>query len=212
MLKIKVCGLRDPQNIDDISRLQPDFVGFIFYEASPRFVGLRLNTAQLRNFDARVKKVGVFVNQSIEYIIDKKDVYFLDVVQLHGDEGPEFCRDLSREVPDLPVIKAFGVGPGFDLSELSAYESYCSWFLFDTQSAGFGGSGEAFDWDILKSYQGNNPFFVSGGMGRENIREVLGCLRGCEKFYGVDFNSKVEVRPGLKSISLVQEVMAEVRK
>ena len=212
MLKVKICGMRDPQNIDDVARLEPDYMGFIFWEGSPRFVGLKLSTVQLQNFDSRIKKVGVFVDQSIEYILDKKDAYFLDAVQLHGGETPEFCRELSSRVPGLPLVKAFGVAPGFDFKELEAYEPYCAWFLFDAKTPQHGGSGVSFDWSILADYQGYNQFFVSGGIGRDNIRGLMAAMAGHDKFMGIDLNSGVEVRPGFKSISLVREVISEVRR
>ena len=212
MLKVKICGLRDPQNIEEIASLVPDFMGFIFYERSPRYVGLKLNTVQLQHFDSRIKKVGVFVNQTVEFILDKKDAYFLDAVQLHGEESPDLCRELCARVPGLPLIKAFGIRTGFDFNQTAAYEPFCTWFLFDTASFELGGSGVPFDWSLLSGYRGHNPFLVGGGLGRDNVRGLLAAMRGHDKFVGVDINSKVEVRPGLKSISLVKDVLAEVRK
>ena len=210
-IQVKVCGLRDPQNIDEIARLGPDLMGFIFWPDSPRFVGTRLSTLQMRNFDSAVRKVGVFVNQPIEEIVREKDAYFLNAVQLHGDEAPEFCRDLRAAVPGIEIIKAFGVGEGFDFSVTAAYEPYCSLFLFDTQSAGRGGAGNAFDWALLEGYQGQLEYLLSGGIGRGNLREALAWVRSHPRAAGIDLNSKIETSPGVKSLALAAEIMREAR-
>ena len=212
MLKVKVCGMREPQNIEEAAALGPDFMGFIFHEQSPRFVGLKLNTAQLRHFDSRIKKVGVFVDHELEYIVDKKDAYFLDAVQLHGGETPEFCRQLQQRVPGLMIIKAFGVDPSFDFAQTDAYEPYAALFLFDAKTERHGGAGEPFDWSLLRGYRGRTEFLVGGGVGPEHIGTLRRLAGEYKPFIGVDLNSRVEVRPGLKSISRLKSAIAAARE
>ncbi len=211
-LKIKICGLREAQNIEEIAALKPDYMGFIFYEKSPRFAGARLNMLQLRNFDSAVRKVGVFVDQSVEEIVRRKDEYFLDVVQLHGHETPETCRELRAAVPGMDLIKAFHVKPDFDFSETAAYAPHCRLFLFDTACSGFGGSGLAFDWSLLERYGGETPFLLSGGIGRTTVREAVKLLQQHPRGAGIDVNSGVETAPGVKSLALAAEIVREIRR
>jgi len=219
-MKIKVCGMRNPENISSLLALKPDFVGFIFYNKSKRFVA---NFPQVE-FPSEVKKVGVFVNER-EEIIKKVNQFQLDYVQLHGDETPQFCQklinkltELSRrkknchselvsESSKLEIIKAFSVDEKFNFEETKPYENYCSYFLFDTKGDNYGGNGIKFNWEVLQNYKGNIPFFLSGGIGLEDKDELLSFLRRQEskQCYAVDVNSGFEIEPALKNIEKLKE-------
>lgn len=187
-------------NPEEVELLQPDYMGFIFWENSPRYVD-----GIIPSISRRIKKVGVFVDASIEEILQKVAKYGLQVVQLHGQETPELCKKL-KDV-GIEVIKAFGVKDTFDFSVLTPYEDNCDFFLFDTKSELPGGSGYAFDWEILEDYPSTKPFFLSGGIGMENIDDVLTFLYRPESkhCYALDVNSKFEEKPGLKDIERLKE-------
>ncbi|MFC2132762.1 phosphoribosylanthranilate isomerase, partial [Bacteroidota bacterium] len=159
-LIIKVCGLREAENIRDISLLNPDMIGFIFYNKSPRYVEEILNRELLINLPENIIKVGVFVNNEVDEINIICDKYSLDVVQLHGNESPEFCEKLSRK---RKIIKAFAIDNSFDPQQCDDYQAYCSYFLFDTKGKSFGGNSEKFNWEVLKKYSGEKEFILSGG-------------------------------------------------
>ena len=196
-MKLKVCGLKDPENIRQVAALKPDYMGFIFYPESKRFVG---DDFVMPTFSPEIKKVGVFVNASASFIIDKVDEHKLDLIQLHGDETSEFCEVLNHIVP---VIKAFGLDETFEFENLESYKSKCTYFLFDTKTKKYGGSGKQFDWKILEKYDNSVPFFLSGGVGIEEIEKVQ-----CSKFkvYGADVNSKFENDFGLKDIEKLKKI------
>ncbi len=139
--------MRNPQNITDIAALNPDYLGFIFYEKSKRYVGEDFDEAATYHLPKGIKKIGVFVNASMEYVLSKVKRYGLDLVQLHGEESPEFCRDLQRN--NIPVIKVFAVGQTFDFSVLEPYKQHCNYFLFDTKGKEKGGNGMVFNWEVL---------------------------------------------------------------
>lgn len=198
---LKICGFKDPENIKQIATLKPDFMGFIFYPGSKRYVG---EDFLMPYISPEIKKVGVFVNATATYIVDKIDQYKLDLIQLHGDETPEFCEVLNHIIP---VVKSFGVDVSFDLSELDAYKNSCSYFLFDTKSEGYGGTGVSFDLNLLKKYNHSLPFFISGGIGLE---ESKGLNQLTTHPFGVDVNSKFEFSPGIKDINKLKELQNEL--
>jgi phosphoribosylanthranilate isomerase len=206
-MKIKVCGLRDKANLEDIAALNPDFIGFIFYDQSPRFVGESLDEAMLRALPRQVKKVGVFVNASPDYILRNVKKYDLQYVQLHGNETPDLCRSLQNR--GINIIKAFRVDAAFNFSMLNNYKAFSDFFLFDAKGEQPGGNGITFDWSILKNYDNEKPFFISGGIGLDNLA-LLEQLKGM-KLYGVDVNSAVEVSPGVKDAEKVRELIARLR-
>lgn len=145
-IKWKVCGLRD--NIVEVAALQPDYIGFIFYAKSPRYVGENFVLPELAN--SKINKVGVFVNESLDIVHNTLVNYQLDYVQLHGNESPEFCENLIKK--NVKIIKAFHVDETFDFGYLKAYELVTDYFLFDTKTNKYGGSGKSFNWNILKKY------------------------------------------------------------
>jgi phosphoribosylanthranilate isomerase len=193
-MKIKVCGLRDPENIKAVAALQPDYVGFIFYGKTPRFAG-DLPVDVLAEIPAGINKVAVFVNETAENIRSVIDKYDFDFIQLHGNETPAFCKSLKD---DAIIIKAFGIDKNFDFEQLKRYKNKADMFLFDTKTDIHGGSGETFDWSMLDKYDMDIPFFISGGLSPENIEDAMSITHPA--FYGVDLNSKFEVSPGLKDI------------
>ncbi|WP_338873962.1 phosphoribosylanthranilate isomerase [Spirosoma sp. SC4-14] len=206
-MKIKVCGLRDAENLKEIAALGPDFVGFIFYDQSPRFVGEELNEEVVKALPRSIRKVGVFVNASPDYILRNVKKYDFQYVQLHGNETPEYCRSLRNR--GISLIKAFRVDEGFNFSMLNNYKAHCDFFLFDAKGDQPGGNGVTFDWSILSRYDNEKPFFISGGIGLNNL-DQLDTLKGM-KLYGVDVNSQVEVSPGIKDVAKVKELIDRVR-
>lgn len=205
---LKVCGLKYPENIKQVAALKPDFMGFIFYPQSKRFVG---DDFLMPAISPEIKKVGVFVDETASKIIDKIDEYKLDLIQLHGNESPEFCEVFNHLIP---VVKAFGIDESFDFEKLELYKNRCSYFLFDTKTKEHGGSGKTFDWTLLEKYIGTTPFFLSGGIGLDELEKVqsLPAEQAGSKFkvYGIDVNSKFEIEPGLKEIEKLKQVKHEL--
>ena len=202
-MKIKICGMKYPGNIRQISLLEPDYMGFIFYEKSKRFVG----EPEVINIPEHIKKVGVFVNEKVSVILEQVKKYKLDVVQLHGNETPQDCK-LFRE-NNCTVIKAFQIDENFSFSVLDDYESVTDYFLFDTKTENYGGSGVSFNWDLLKKYTNTTPFFISGGLGPGTIDELLQLKH--PMLYGADFNSMLELEPGLKAIGRSELIINKIR-
>lgn len=201
-LKWKVCGLKDAGNIEEVLSLEPDYIGFIFYEQSPRYVG-NLSSGFAASI-ASAKKVGVFVNAEVEMIEKAIAEYGLDAVQLHGEEEVSVCKHLKNS--GLEVLKAFGISPAFDWSVLDGYVPVVDYFLFDTKHCAYGGSGQVFDWSLLKSYRHDVPYFLSGGLDVHHIGELLQIEDN--RFYAVDVNSRFEISPGMKDVALLREAMA----
>ena len=197
-MKIKVCGLRDHENIEAVTALNPDFMGFIFYKSSPRFVG-DISVEVLNTIPSTIIKTAVFVNEDMEHINTIINKYKFDAIQLHGKEGPEVCAEFKGQVK---VIKAFGIDEDFNFEDLVAYVDHVDYFLFDTKTSIHGGSGETFDWSILNNYKLDTPFFLSGGLSLENLESVNDIDHS--QFYGVDLNSRFEISPGLKNIEKLQ--------
>ena len=201
-IQIKICGMKFPENISEIALLRPDYLGFIFYEKSPR------------NFEnvipalyKSIQKVGVFVNAPLEEIVEKVKQYDLDLVQLHGDESPEFCQLLQQN--KYKVIKAFSIDNQFNFNTLNNYNNYCDYFLFDTKGTNYGGNGITFDWSVLENYHLDKLYFLSGGIGTENIQEVKSFLTStfAKNCIAIDCNSKLELSPGLKSIEKTKQLL-----
>lgn len=201
--------MRESQNIASLAELKPDFMGFIFYEKSSRYVGEILDKNTKHILSPNIKKVGVFVNESLENILDIVEEYGLDMVQLHGSETVETCEKLQNK--NIEIIKVFAVDSDFDFSEIKEFEPHVNFFLFDTKAeGGHGGHGKAFDWNVLKKYQGKTPFLLAGGVSLENIED----LKKIEntQFAGIDVNSKFELSPANKNIEALSELFEKIRK
>ncbi len=200
--------MRESTNIELVLALQPDYMGFIFYEKSPRYVGETLDADLLKSFPKTTKKVGVFVNAHPDLILRNVKKYGLDLVQLHGTETPDVCRNLRNR--GISIIKAFSIDEAFNFSRLNNYKLFCDYFLFDTKTETFGGSGKRFDWSLLKNYDNDKPFLLSGGIGPEHA-EVISEMKGMN-LHGVDLNSRFEMAPGLKDAERLKHFMQELKK
>lgn len=200
---VKVCGMREPENIRAVEQAGADWMGFIFFARSPRHVG------QLPAYlPERCHRVGVFVNESTETILPKAQAFGLHSAQLHGKETPEQCRRLKAA--GLEVIKVFSIASRDDLQVVSRYEDACDYFLFDTACPGYGGSGKTFDWDILQGYQGRTPFLLSGGI-RPDSLPVLRQFHH-EQWAGIDLNSGFETAPGLKDAASIHLFIEQLKQ
>lgn len=204
-MKLKVCGMKYQDNIKQVASLKPDYLGFIFYEGTPRHFDTKIPEIL-----EDIKKVGVFVNEEVSTIIKKVNEFKLDVVQLHGEESPYFCSILrSTKLLSRPIeiIKVFSVKDGFNFDVLEAYENVCDFFLFDTKGKLPGGNGYRFDWSLLNNYPSTKPFFLSGGIGLDQIEELKQFKesKASEYCYALDVNSKFETEPGLKNSSILRE-------
>jgi phosphoribosylanthranilate isomerase len=206
-LKIKICGMRDPDNITGISGLMPDMMGFIFYRHSKRYAGKSLDLSLLKELPHQIKKTGVFVNEPIDKIINTVSVYCLDFVQLHGNETPELCRALKKK--GIGVIKSFSISKNYDFEQCSVYVQCTDFFLFDTYTFGFGGSGVKFDWDELKNYKVGHPFFLSGGISPDDLNNISSI--SANGFYGIDLNSRFENKPGIKNYDTLKSFISALR-
>ena len=206
-LKWKVCGMKAPDNIAEVLKLQPDYMGFIFYKKSPRYVGADWQ-GPVSHFPETTAKVGVFVNEELESIQELADLHGLDYLQLHGDETPDYCERLSEA--GYRIMKAVGLHTEADLGELARYGPWVEYFLFDTPSAKYGGTGRTFDWTLLEAYDQPQPFFLSGGLSAENVQAV-GELRS-SGLWALDVNSKFETEPGIKDIARLKEFKEKLQK
>jgi phosphoribosylanthranilate isomerase len=197
-IQLKVCGMRDENNIMQVAALHPDYMGFIFFPKSPRFVGMDFKIPS--SFPKDIKRVGVFVNESSNVMIDLHQRLKLDFLQLHGHESAEQVRDLHGK--GIKVIKVFSVDDSFNFSTTIPYEKHVSFFLFDTKGKYYGGNAMAFNWEKLKEYNQKVPFFLSGGLNEENVKGI-DALTGMN-LYALDVNSGVEVSPALKDIDKIK--------
>ncbi|MGK0324904.1 MAG: phosphoribosylanthranilate isomerase [Polaribacter sp.] len=219
-MKIKVCGMKYIENIQDVAALQPDYLGFIFYEKSKRnFEGI------IPELPKSIKKTGVFVNEYPEILISLVEEYRLDAIQLHGDESLKYVTELKRQLAErrdlfieenkhqrkkknkhfiadekVEIIKAFGIKDAFNFDDLKPYLDVVDFFLFDTKGKERGGNGVKFDWAILEKYPFEKPFFLSGGIGLQDMDEVQKIINSDLLIYALDVNSKFESAPGKKNV------------
>ena len=197
---VKVCGMRDAENIRQLEALGIDWMGMIFWPKSKRHV----STPPVY-LPQHVRKVGVFVDASLDAIRQHVEDYQLDIIQLHGQESPETLKALKP----LTLIKAFNIATPEDLQKTVAYEGLADYFLFDTKGKSVGGNGEKFDWSVLDSYQGETPFLLSGGIGPEDAQDVESFRH--PKCIGIDLNSRFETEPGLKDITKLKQFLEAIR-
>ncbi len=205
-MKLKVCGMKYEDNMNQVAALQPDYLGFIFYNKSARHFDLE----QMPGIPNSIKKTGVFVDEDIESVIGKINTFNLEAVQLHGNESPEYCKNLIRIITDsavnfVEIIKVFSIKDEFNFEVLMPYENVCDYYLFDTKGKLPGGNGYTFDWNVLNNYPSTKPFFLSGGIGVDQIDDILKFKesKASKYCYAIDVNSKFEIKPGLKNIELL---------
>ena len=206
-MKIKVCGMREPANIEAVAQLQPDYMGFIFHMKSPRYFGACSPLDPGIVNKKKITNVGVFVNELAHNIHEICNKWEINHVQLHGSEPPEVCAKMREK--GYTVIKAFPMSAGFDLRKLEPYKNCCDLFLFDSKTDTYGGSGRTFEWGLLREYDQEVPFFLSGGIGVDEIDAVL-ALQDLN-IHAIDVNSRVELKPGLKDIVKVKQIVTAVR-
>ena len=197
-LVIKVCGMREAENIREVEALGIDWMGLIFWPKSSRYV------SEMPDYLPQdVKRVGVFVNEDLDTVKKKADDYALDLIQLHGSESPDYVRALKTPSSINPltssIIKAFNIATAGDFEQTKDYEGLVDYFLFDTKGPSVGGNGVQFDWDVLKDYHGKTPFLLSGGIGPDDAERIHAFHH--PQCIGIDLNSRFELSPGLKDIN-----------
>lgn len=200
---IKICGMKYPDNIREVGSLLPDYMGFIFWEKSARYFD-----DVIPDVPKSIKKVGVFVNETVKIILAKAKKHDLQAIQLHGHESVAFCQELKNKTDrKIDIIKVFAVDNSFDFEVLKPFESVCDYFLFDTKGKLPGGNGTTFDWKVLEKYPSSKPFFLSGGIGIDEMDAVNEILKTNLPLYAIDVNSKFEIEPGLKNIQLCRDAL-----
>lgn len=204
---IKVCGMRNNTNIAEVAALKPDWMGFIFYPKSQRFVGENFDEVLPVSVMPEISTVGVFVNEEYEKMKFLAKKYQFDYVQLHGNESPNYCRRIMEE--GFKVLKAFGIHAGFDWQSINEYQDACDYFLFDTSTKNYGGSGQKFDWNLLKDYMLPKKFILSGGIGPDDWQVINESSH--PMMAGIDINSQFEIEPGLKNVQALKTFIQNVR-
>ncbi len=194
-IKLKICGMKYPENIQEIAALKPDYLGFIFWEKSIR----KMDFETLPEIPFNIKKVGIFVDASINEIFSKINQFKLDAVQLHGNESIIFCKNVKKI--GIEVIKAFSIDNDFDFNSVKDYEPFVDYFLFDTKGKLPGGNGITFNWKMLEKYPYEKPYFLSGGIGKTEVDAIKDFLKteASNKCIAIDVNSRFESKPGYKS-------------
>ncbi|MBL4668701.1 MAG: phosphoribosylanthranilate isomerase [Flavobacteriales bacterium] len=203
MLLLKVCGMSDEKNISDLIKIQPDFIGLIFHEKSPRNVTKIIDV----NCPENINLTGVFVEESENFIMKKVSEYNLMAIQLHGYESPKFCKKMQEK--GLIIIKAFNIHEAFDFKNTEPYEGLCDYFLFDAFGKKAGGNGTTFKWEMLNDYKGSTPFFLSGGIDDSMGKSIK--KNKHPQFIGADINSKFESAYAYKNIKKVKQFSDELR-
>ncbi len=210
-MNIKVCGITQLKQLQQLDGLNIDFAGLIFHKDSPRYVVGKISKEDIEATDFDTKKVGVFVNAGYDEIMQTVEEYGLDVVQLHGEESPELCEELSE---DVEVIKAFSISAATkSIDEMVAdYDAVCDYYLFDTagKNGSVGGTGEQFDWSLIKKSKIEKPFFISGGISVADAAKIKAFKH--PDFMGIDVNSKFEKEPGVKDMALLLQLKQALKK
>lgn len=206
-LRYKICGNNNLDNLQELLRLKPDFVGHIFYPNSPRHTSNEISADLLGIDYGETIKVAVMVNPKVACIENIYKNEQFRIVQLHGEESADFCGELKQKYPDLQIIKAFAMDASWNQSALEPYLAVVDFFLFDTKTDKYGGSGQSFNWELLKGYRYQVPYFLSGGLNPSNIKQAQDFATSQLKCFGLDLNSGYEIGPGLKSIELLREVL-----
>lgn len=206
-MKIKVCGLRNPSNVEELVKLKPDYIGFIFYPKSKRFIGDQIPDEIQSLVPVYIQKVGVFVDEPFDELLKKFRSNKLDMIQLHGSELSGYCERLKNL--DIPVIKVFSISSNFDFECVKPYDACCDYYLFDTAGDLRGGTGMKFDWNKLQEYTGDKPFFLSGGIQPADLEEIKNIENN--QLHAVDVNSGFETEPGVKDIPKLRSFIEGLR-
>lgn len=216
-MRLKVCGMTEPAQIEALEKMEVTFAGLIFYPKSPRYALRHMTTLQIKGFKI-INKVGVFVNASVDEIKYMVDECRLQLVQLHGDETPKFCEKIADYIS---VVKAFRIGENDNIEyKIRDYMDMCDMFLFDTKPltpAGsdnpYGGTGKKFNWDLLKNVEVGKPYFLSGGVGPNDVAEVQQFMKepAAKALFALDVNSKFETSPGVKDMAQVSKFYNEIK-
>ncbi|WP_443939626.1 phosphoribosylanthranilate isomerase [Pedobacter sp. MW01-1-1] len=204
-LKLKVCGMKYANNIAEVAELRPDYLGFIFYRKSPRFISSE-SAELIKYIPSEIKTTGVFVNEELGAVLEHVAFHQLKAVQLHGDESVTYCEALKSYFPGVEIIKAFGLNDEFDFALLEPYMDKVDYFLFDTKTPAHGGSGQTFNWEVLAKYPYDKPYFLSGGLDVMHADEIKNLTDS--HLYAVDINSKFELEPGLKDAAKIRDFIA----
>lgn len=203
---VKVCGMRDAENIRAVEALGVDWMGFIFWESSSRYVSQHPDYLPMR-----AKRVGVFVDASLDVVHQQVEAFGLDVVQLHGSESPTYLRDLRDALGNgTSIVKAFSIANRDDLSQTSLYEGMADYYLFDTKAQLVGGNGRKFDWSVLVYYNGSTPFLLSGGIGPDDASHIS--VFRHPQLAGIDLNSRFEIAPAKKNVELLKQFLYEIQQ
>ena len=200
--------MRNPSNIEDLVKLKPDYIGFIFYPKSIRFIGVQIPDEIQSLIPVYIQKVGVFVDEPFDNLLEKFKNNKLDMIQLHGSELPGYCERLKKL--EIPVIKVFSIDAAFDFETVKSYDPFCDYYLFDTASELRGGSGLKFDWKKLDQCKGDKPFFLSGGIRPTDVEEIKQITHN--ELYAIDVNSGFEIEPAIKDIPKLKTFIEELRK
>jgi phosphoribosylanthranilate isomerase len=203
-MRIKVCGMTQLNQVEQLAGLGVTFAGFIFYPKSPRYVLRSMTTAEMKKENS-VNKVGVFVNASVGEVLSMVDECRLHMVQLHGDETPRQCEQIADYVS---VVKAFRLSDGDNIEwMIRPYMDVCDMFMFDTMGAGYGGTGKKFDWTILKDVVVGKPFFLSGGIETGDVEKLRSFSQEpvAKALFAIDINSRFETTPGVKDLDKVAD-------
>jgi phosphoribosylanthranilate isomerase len=209
-MNVKVCGMREADNIRLLGAMPIDYMGFVFYPPSPRYAGNGLSANVLQALPTGIRKTGVFVSEQLETLLAWVAKYDLDAIQLHGRETPDYCRRVRERLPEKEIIKAFSVAAPADFLPARDYAAVCDYFLFDAPTPHYGGSGRPFDWDIVAAYGDETPFFLSGGIGASDAGRIQALQH--PSLFGVDLNSRFETAPGMKDTDLLRTFINTLRR
>lgn len=209
-MRIKVCGMTRMAQLKELEEIGADFAGLIFYSRSPRCVlKSELNPAYLKRERSTINKVGVFVNESVELVLKAVDEWKLDMVQLHGDETPRYCEQVSNHVN---TVKAFRIGADSNVPyKVHPFMEAVDLFLFDSLGKQYGGTGEQFDWNLLKKANLQKPYFLSGGLGMEDLKRVQDFAASEKNFFSLDVNSRFELSPGVKDMAKLKDFIRSIK-
>ena len=206
---IKVCGMREAENIASIALLKPDFMGFIFYSFSSRDVSTSLLKEIVDKVPKDIKKVAVFVNENLENVLSIIKEYGFSCVQLHGNESVEYCKSIKET--GISVIKVFSIQTSLDFDLIEKYDDVADYYLFDTKSPKHGGTGQKFDWTLLENYRSQKPVLLSGGINSEDVQQVKDIVEKFPFIKGLDLNSKFEISPAIKDSDKLESFIRAVR-